>query len=68
MVQLLLGTGKVDVNSRDNTGMTPFTRAERRQKEGIIRMLLKTGKIAFDTEPGFVLTAYDKSVFNGADY
>jgi len=39
-VRLLLDTGKVDVNSRDNGGQTPISRAASRGHEAVVKLLL----------------------------
>ncbi|VUC37866.1 unnamed protein product [Clonostachys rosea] len=45
-VQLLLDTGRVDVNSRDSTGRTPLSWAAETPKAlDAVRMLLKTGQV-----------------------
>ncbi|KAL9085606.1 MAG: hypothetical protein Q9165_007506 [Trypethelium subeluteriae] len=45
VVQLLLETGKVDVNSRDWAGETPLLQAVWEGHEAILRLLLEQGKV-----------------------
>lgn len=45
IVELLLDTGRVDVNKKDPEGNTPLSWAVKRGHEGIVRLLLDTGKV-----------------------
>jgi ankyrin repeat protein len=44
IVQLLLTTGKADVNAKDNNGQTSLLYAARKGYEGVVQLLLTTGK------------------------
>ena len=50
VVKLLLDTGKVDADSKDNKyGPTPLSWAARRGHEAIVKLLLDTGKVDADS-------------------
>ena len=50
MVQLLLGTGKVDIDSKDNSGRTPLSWAAENGHEAMVQLLLGTGKVDIDSK------------------
>jgi len=45
VVKMLLDTGKVDVDSRDENGQTPLSLAVEDGNKGVVKMLLDTGKV-----------------------
>jgi ankyrin repeat protein len=45
VVQLLLNTGKVDIDSRDKYGQTPLWWAAAREHKAVVQLLLATGKV-----------------------
>jgi ankyrin repeat protein len=48
-MKLLLDTGRVDVNSRDNDGRTPLSYAASRGQEAAMKLLLGTGRVDVDS-------------------
>jgi ankyrin repeat protein len=44
-VKLLLGTGKVDVNSKDSYGQTPLSWASNNGHDVVVELLLDTGNV-----------------------
>jgi ankyrin repeat protein len=55
MIELLLETGKADVNSKDGDGRTPLSWAAVNGHEAVIKLLLETSKVdveSKDTEYG----------------
>ena len=55
VVNLLLGTGKVDVDTKDKFGMTPLSWAAWSGHEAVVKLLLGTGKADVDAKsnPGW---------------
>jgi ankyrin repeat protein len=54
IVQLLLETGQVDVESKDTAyGRTPLSWAANRGHEAVVRLLLKTGQVNVESEDAF---------------
>jgi ankyrin repeat protein len=49
-VNLLLATGKANVDSKDNTGRTPLSWAAENGYEAVIKLLLATGKASVDSK------------------
>jgi ankyrin repeat protein len=49
-VRLLLDTGKVDVDSKDNGGWTPLSQAAANGQEATVKQLLDTGKAVADSK------------------
>jgi hypothetical protein len=47
---LLLDTGKVDADSKDNFGWTPLSCAARNRHKAIVKLLLNTGKVNADSK------------------
>jgi ankyrin repeat protein len=45
VVQLLLGTGQVDVNAKSTDGWTPLSYAAKRGHEAVVQLLLGTGQV-----------------------
>lgn len=52
---MLLDTGKVDVDLKDNEGRTPLLRAAGNGHEMAVKMLLETGKVDIDSKANDVL-------------
>lgn len=50
VVKLLLDTGSVDVNAKDDHGKTPLSFAAENGRESIARLLLATEKVDYDAE------------------
>lgn len=50
VVRTLLGTGKVDIDSKDEDGRTPLSHAAERGHEDIVRTLLDTGNANADSK------------------
>jgi ankyrin repeat protein len=50
VVQLLLETGKVDVESKNNCGLTPLWAAAENGHEAVVQLLLKTGKVNVESK------------------
>ncbi|KAK3935253.1 hypothetical protein QBC46DRAFT_462179 [Diplogelasinospora grovesii] len=49
-VNALLLTGKVDVNSKSNSGQTPLLYAAERGHEAVVKLLLDTGKVDINSK------------------
>ncbi|PVI02625.1 hypothetical protein DM02DRAFT_701085 [Periconia macrospinosa] len=45
IVELLLSTGKVDIDAKDSYGQTPLSRAAVKRHRDIVELLLNTGKV-----------------------
>jgi len=50
VVKLLLKTGKVDVDSKNNNGRTPLSWAAENGHEAVVKLLLETGKVDVDSK------------------
>jgi ankyrin repeat protein len=50
VVKMLLGTGKVDVDSKDESGRTPLSWAAEKGRGPIVKMLLDIGKVDVDSK------------------
>ena len=50
VVKLLLDTGKVDVDSKDEYGRTPLWIAAENGHEAVVKLLLDTGKVDADSK------------------
>ena len=50
VVKLLLETGKVDVDSKDQYGRTPLSWAAENGHEAVVKLLLETGKVDADSK------------------
>ncbi|KAL8365088.1 hypothetical protein RB595_004080 [Gaeumannomyces hyphopodioides] len=50
VVKLLLATGRVDVDAKDNNGWTPLSWAAEKGHEAVVELLLATGKIDVDAK------------------
>ncbi|TLD17067.1 uncharacterized protein PgNI_00723 [Pyricularia grisea] len=53
VVQILLDTGEVDVNTKDKYGQTPLSWAARQGHEAVVRILLDTNKVDVDSKDRF---------------
>ncbi|KAH8688669.1 hypothetical protein GQ44DRAFT_802460, partial [Phaeosphaeriaceae sp. PMI808] len=63
---LLLGTGKVDVDAKDNKyGRTPLSWAAEKGHEAIVKLLLDTGKVDVDAKDSFGQTPLFRAAENG---
>jgi ankyrin repeat protein len=58
VVKLLLETGKVEVDSKDETGRTPLLWAVENGHEAIVKLLLETGKVEVDSEDEYSQTPW----------
>lgn len=47
-MQLLLGTGQVDVNARDRGDLTPMLWALQKDHKRVVKLLPDTGKVGMD--------------------
>jgi hypothetical protein len=66
VVKLLLETGKVEVDSKDNEyGQTPLSWAAENGYEAVVKLLLKTGKVEVDSKSGFGRTPLSWAAANG---
>jgi hypothetical protein len=50
VVKLLLNTGKVEADSKNNVGWTPLSWAARNGHEAVVKLLLDTGKVEADSK------------------
>ncbi|KAH8712240.1 hypothetical protein GQ44DRAFT_598742, partial [Phaeosphaeriaceae sp. PMI808] len=50
IVKLVLDTGKVDVDAKDNNGWTPLSRAAEGGHEAVVKLLVDTGKVDIDAK------------------
>ncbi|KAH8654201.1 hypothetical protein BGZ61DRAFT_500637 [Ilyonectria robusta] len=65
VIQVLLDTGKVEVDSKDKEGRTPLSWASENGQEGVVQMVLDTGKVDVAAEDVRGLTALQVAGFNG---
>ncbi|KAF2185905.1 ankyrin [Zopfia rhizophila CBS 207.26] len=65
VVKLLLATGKVDVNSKDDHGWTPLRRAAGNGHEAVVKLLLATGKVDVDSKDDLGQTPLRNAAENG---
>ncbi|OAP55707.1 hypothetical protein AYL99_09859 [Fonsecaea erecta] len=66
VVKLLLETGKVDLDSRDNEyGRTPLSRAAGNGHETVVKLLLETGKVDLDSRDKYGRTPLSRAAGNG---
>ena len=56
--ELLLATGKVDIDAKDNNGQTPLSCAARKGNDAVIKLLLATGKVSIDLDRVQVVPQY----------
>ncbi|KAH6634643.1 ankyrin repeat-containing domain protein, partial [Chaetomium sp. MPI-SDFR-AT-0129] len=61
IVKLLLSTGKVDINARDDLGNTPFHLAIQGRHEEMAKLLLSTGKVDINARNEHGTTALCKA-------
>ena len=66
-VKLLLSTGKIDVDARDNYGRTPLLRAASNGHEAVVKLLLGTGKVDVDAKDKYGRTPLSWAAANGHD-
>ena len=65
MVKLLLDTGKVDVNSKDNYGRTPLLFAASRGREAVVKLLVDTGKVDVNSKDAYGQTPLSLAAWSG---
>ena len=65
VVKLLLETGKVDPDSRDEVGQTPLSWAARRGHEGVVKLLLETGRVDLDSRDNNSQTPLSRAAEDG---
>jgi len=66
VVKLLLETGKVKVDSKDNEyGQTPLSWAAENGHEAVVKLLLETGKVKVNSKSGFGRTPLSWAAENG---
>lgn len=53
VVELLLESGKVDLNLKDGFGRSPLLWAAEKGHKAVIKLLLETGKVNLDSRDGF---------------
>ncbi len=53
MVKLLLDTGKVEADSKDNWGRTLLSQAARNRYNTVVKLLLDTGKVEADSKDNY---------------
>ncbi|KAK0735048.1 ankyrin repeat-containing domain protein [Lasiosphaeria miniovina] len=64
-LECLLATGKVDVDSRDNAGQTPFSRAAERGYGDVLEALMATGKVDINSRDNSGMTPFHWAVQRG---
>jgi ankyrin repeat protein len=62
---LLLETGKVDVDSKDENGETPLSWAAYNGHEAVVKLLLETGKVDVDLKDRVGKTPLSWAAQNG---
>jgi ankyrin repeat protein len=67
VVERLLATSRVDVDFRDNHGMTPLSRAAAGGHEGVVRLLLDTGQVDIDMRDDQGLTPLSEAAAEGQE-
>jgi ankyrin repeat protein len=68
VVQLLLETGQVEVDSKDRNGRTPLAWAARKGREAVVQLLLETGQVDINLrEAVFGQTPLACAVENGSE-
>jgi ankyrin repeat protein len=65
VVQLLLETGKVDVDFKDSYARTPLSWAAGKGHEAVVKLLLETGKVDVDLKDCFTQTPLSWAAKNG---
>ena len=65
IVQRLLNTGKIDIDSKDNYGRTPFSGAAWRGHQAIVQLLLNAEKIEIDSKDKYGRTPLWWAASNG---
>jgi ankyrin repeat protein len=65
IIELLINSGKVDVDSKDNDGPTPLWIAVWYGYEAVVKLLLKTGKVDVDPKDKYGLTPLWIAASNG---
>lgn len=55
-MKLLLTTGKVDVDGRDDLNITPFSHAAGNGHDRVVSLLLTTGRVDIDAKDYFNIT------------
>ena len=65
VVKLLLETGEMDPDSKDEYGLRPLWRAVENGHEAVVRLLLETGKVDPDSKDGFGRTPLWRAAESG---
>jgi ankyrin repeat protein len=52
VMKLLLETGKVDINAKDEDGRTPLSGAAERGYETVLKLLVERDKVGIDAKDG----------------
>ncbi|KAE8168021.1 hypothetical protein BDV40DRAFT_295143 [Aspergillus tamarii] len=65
VVNALLATGKVDIDSKDSYGSTPLSWAARNGHEAVVKALLATGKVDIDSKDSHGKTPLFWAEING---
>jgi hypothetical protein len=65
VVKLLLATGKVDVDSKSDSGQTPLSLAADGGHEAVVKLLLATGKVEVDSKDKYGWTPLSWAAYNG---
>jgi hypothetical protein len=66
VVQMLLATGKVDPDAKDNVGRTPLSVAAGAGSEAMVKLLLDTGKVDPDAKDNDGRTPLNRAAGAGA--
>jgi ankyrin repeat protein len=66
-VKPLLGTGKADVNSKDDYGWTPLSTAGANGHESIVKLLLDIGNVEVDLKENDGRTPLSRAAENGCN-
>ncbi|KAH7119312.1 hypothetical protein EDB81DRAFT_816082 [Dactylonectria macrodidyma] len=67
-VKLLLASGMVEIDSRDNNGGTPLSRAAWMARESIVKLLMDSGKVEIDPRDRDGGTPLSGAAFNGHEH
>ncbi|KAI9773186.1 MAG: hypothetical protein M1840_008307 [Geoglossum simile] len=62
---IVLKTGQAEVNSKDENGQTPLSRATENGREMVVKLLLETGKVDVDSKDEGEQTPLSRAAENG---